>query len=285
MPKSSSLNLLSIAFLMGVMSLMNSFSASAQCLVMDYSGTMNAGQKYIACQQKGGSTWGYCYVYNVRTGQYSILSNTENQSLKVINKNKALSAADIAKMPGMGKFKPFAGNDDVYMEIGPKLLTFQADDQGGSGSRLDLCQEEGATRCKNSTTWAITKDEKASVETFYIQPNHDKKSYLCFSPGSGITVHRDPAETDDCIQWSIVPGQLGTDGEITSYTIIPKKHPEYILAADTRSNQITVQKINTKHGEVTEPELTVRADWTFKPNKVKKVTNQKERVIMEAEEK
>ncbi len=281
---SSLKNAFSTVLILGIISLMFTTEARTQCLVINYSQN-TAGQNYIQCQQECSTQWQYCYVVNVQDGTFTVLTNVNESNLKVTKNNQALKAADIAKMPGMSKFKPFAGNDDVHMAIGPKLLTYQGHEGGAADRQLDLCQATDTDPCKSPSSWSISKDEKASGEAFHIQPSHDKNAYLCFSPGQGVTVHRNPAKTDDCIQWSIVPSQLGSDGEITGYKIFPKKHPEYLLAADTRSSQITIPKINTKHGEVVELEKVVMSDWTFNSNTVKKVINQKERVIEEAEEK
>lgn len=280
---SSMIRIISTIFLSGILFWGVSPSAHAQCLAYEY-GTSNAGQAYSRCQLECGNSWQYCYVYNVVTGTFKVYTNANQTNLKVTKSGQAVTAADVAKMPGMSKFKPFAGNDDVAMAIGPKLLIYQGHDGGATERQLDLCQQNDTDPCKQSATWSITKDKEADTDVFYIQPGDDKKTYLCFNPETGISLYRNPSRVDECTQWQIIPAQLGEDGEITTYKIIPKKHPEYVLSADTRSNQIIIPKINTKHGEVTEPEMTQISNWTLSVNKTK-VTSQKERVVGNAEEK
>lgn len=229
-----------------------------------------------------------CVIAEVGTGNYYVRqgkASSAGANLKVTGGNKAVSAADVAKMPGMAKFRPFRGNDDVQISVDKNTLIFHGNEGTAGENPLDLCEDNGKQQCKNPT-WVISNDGKAGNDTYTIQPKGQKNAYLCFSASNGgLTVYRDPAKADQCIQWSIVPSELGADGEIKGYKIYPKKHPEYILTVDTRSNEVRMDKVNNVVKEGGEPNKAVLTNWTFVPNSSKrKVTNQ-ERVIKEAEQK
>lgn len=214
--------------------------------------------------------------------------------MKAVKNPTAVKAEEVAKMPGLANFRPFRGNDDVQISCGVNTLIFHGNEGTASENPLDLCQSDDEKQiCKNPTTWAVTNNTPASNDGYTIQPTHDKKLYLCFTPSTGITIkHRDPANTEDpampdnCTLWAVTPASIGADGEITGYKITPKKHPEYILVADTRSNQITVNKVETKNADAAEPEKGVMAHWTFKAGKssTRPVTHQ-EKVIQKTEQK
>lgn len=231
-----------------------------------------------------------CVIAEVGTGNYYVRqgkASSASANLKTINGNKAVSAEDVAKMPGMNKFRPFRGNDDVQISVDKNTLIFHGNEGTAGENPLDLCQDNGKQQCKNPNTWVVSKDDKAGNDTYTIQPKGQKNAYLCFSAsnGGGLTVYRDPAKADQCIQWSIVPSELGADGEIKGYKIYPKKHPEYILTVDTRSNEVRMNKVDTVVKEAGEPNKAILSNWTFVSNSSKrKVTNQ-ERVIKEAEQK
>lgn len=238
---------------------------------------------------------GNCIVTVVGTDAFYIQKASKaGANMKAVKNPKAVKAEEVAKMPGLANFRPFRGNDDVQISCGVNTLIFHGNDGTASENPLDLCQSDDEKQiCKNPTTWAVTNTSPASNDGYTIQPTHDKKLYLCFTPSTGITIkHRDPANTEDpampdnCTLWAVTPTSVGADGEITGYKITPKKHPEYILVADTRSNQITVNKVETKNADAAEPEKGVMAHWTFKAVKssTRPVTHQ-ERVIQETEQK
>lgn len=224
-------------------------------------------------------------VINVITGQVVYIQMNDN-NMKAINNQTVLSAEDAAKLPGLAKYKPFRGNDDIQISVGANTLIFNGNGGTANENPLDICQSNGSQQCKNPNTWVVTKDDKASNDAYQIQPSNDKKAYLCFNgPDGGISVHRNPAKTDECIKWTIAPSQIGKDGEVKGYNIYPTKHPEYVLAVDTRSNQVRVDKVNIKQEEAGEPDKTILSNWTLTPGKSKrKVTNQ-EKVLQNAEQK
>lgn len=237
-----------------------------------------------------------CIVAVVGSDAYYVKKGSKAGANKKATTNNAtaVSAEAVSQMPGLANFRPFRGNDDIQISCGVNTLIFHGNDGTASENPLDLCQSDDKNQiCKNPTTWSVTNSDPASNDGYTIQPSHDKKLYLCFTPSTGITIlHRDPANTEDpampdnCTLWAVTPASVGVDGEITGYKITPKKHPEYILVADTRSNQITVNKVETKNADAAEPEKGVMAHWTFKAGKSStRPVNHQERVIQETEQK
>lgn len=237
---------------------------------------------------------GNCIVTVVGTDAYYVQkAGKAGANMKAIKNPKAVKAEDVAKMPGLANFRPFRGSDNVEISCSSNTLIFHGNEGTASENPLDLCQSDDEKQiCKNPTSWAVTNSNPASNDGYTIQPTTDKKLYLCFTPSTGLTIkHRDPANTEDprmpdnCTLWAVTPTTIGADGEITGYKITPKKHPEYVLAADTRSNQITVNKVNPKNSDAPELEKGVMAHWNFKPGKSSRPVTHQEKVIQQTEEK
>ncbi len=234
-----------------------------------------------------------CIVTVVGSNTYYVKQGGKaGNKMKVVKGGKAVKAEEVAKMPGLANFRPFKGNDNVQISCGANTLIFHGNEGTASENPLDLCQDNGKQQCKNPTTWVVSNSNPASNDGYTIQPSNDKKLFLCYTPSSGITIkHRDPAQTEDprmpdnCTLWAVTPAAIGADGEITGYKITPKKHPEYVLAADTRSNQIVVNKVNSKNQNSAELEKGVMAHWTFSTKKSTRPVTHQEKVIQEAEEK
>lgn len=285
-----------ISMIIGFFMLLNATTVQA-CMVqylgsnnqIIYYSTVNSSPACIALAVSMASEAGIevkvVAVINVITGQV-VYIQMNDKNMKAINNQTVLSAEDAAKLPGLAKYKPFRGNDDVQISVGANTLIFHGNEGTASENPLDVCQSEGSQQCKNPNTWVVTKDDKASNDAYQIQPSNDKKAYLCFNgPDGGISVRRKPTKTDQCINWTIVPGQIGKDGEITGYKIYPTKHPEYVLAVDTRSNQVRVDKVNTKAEEAGEPDKSVLTNWTFTTAKSKRPVTNQPKVVKEAEQK
>ena len=194
---------------------------------------------------------------------------------------KTHTAVEVAKKKGMTDFAPFKGEDKVEIRSGKKALKHT--DQVSDTNPLDLCDVEN---CDKTGTWSVVEQDPG---TFVICGN-TKKSCLCFKPDEGIRFETKAGASgvDACGQWVLTPAELGKNGAIKSYSIHSKANPDYVLAVDTRSNEVRVEKgghPSIKYNTA-EPNTHIKTDWVI-ITKQSGTQNQQqgEKRIREAEQK
>ncbi|MCF8238792.1 MAG: hypothetical protein K9I85_11590 [Saprospiraceae bacterium] len=235
---------------------------------------------------------GNCIVTVVGSSAYYVNQGGKaGNNMKVIKGAKAVKAEDIAKIPGLAKFRPFRGNDNVQLSCSANTLIFNGNGGTASENPLDLCKDNGNQQCANPTTWVVTNNNPASNDSYTFQPDNDKSSSLCFVPATGLTMKRqeigrksNTRTPDECTLWAITPTAVGADGQITGYKITPKNHPDYVLAANIQTSQIVMRKVNAKNQDSAELESGVMTHWNFKSVKSNSPVSNQQKVSRKAGE-
>lgn len=189
-----------------------------------------------------------CIIAEVGTDNYYVRQGAKaSNNLKVVNPNTALKAQDVAKLPGMAKFRPFRGGDAVQLSVSAHSLIFHGDDGGDTDHPVELCKD--AQTCKSPSEWNIQKATKDG-NTYTIQPAGRKNTFLCYNPSSGLSFGRarKPDNSDVCTFWFIVPSEIAADGEIKSYNFYPAEFKDHLLSANTGTGKVKVDPVSTHAG-------------------------------------
>ena len=186
--------------------------------------------------------------------------------MKAVTAPKELTAEEVSKLPGLSKFKPFAGGDKLNLRIKDQLLVSER----GNGTALRPALCAAGQSCGTLGQWTIKSVSSEKKDVFTIAQSGGTRACLSFSSEKGLAIRTDATAAGTCSEWYFSPEEMGPDGEIMSYQIRPLAQPDHVLVLDSDAQQLQVvsdKKVTPDGKDATaiKEEPTKLKAWTINP--------------------
>lgn len=186
--------------------------------------------------------------------------------MKVVTAPKELTGEEVSKLPGLSKFKPFAGGDKLNLRIKDQLLVSER----GNGTALRPALCAAGQSCGTLGQWTIKSVSSEKKGVFTIAQSGGTRACLSFSSKEGLSIRTGAAASGTCSEWVFYPDEMGPDGEIMSYQIRSVSEPGYALVLDPTSQQLRMVSLDSDSVSETKDGLRnggvdMHKSWTIAP--------------------